>query len=680
MMRSRDLQGDLFDGHNMFAKMVKEGSFYNELGRLGDRLFPDEKFEKLYCADNGRPCVAPSKMFRLLLLQIHDKCSDQEAVDRSLFDIRWKVALDIGLEERLCGRSTLQEFRARLHVSPIAEACFLASVDEARRVGLLKCGPLTVAIDTTPVFGRGALKDTFNLLADGIRKLVSILAELDGVTAQVWAEGHYLGRYWGSSIKGEANIDWSDQQAKKAFLNGIVADADRLLVEVRDRLKSLDQETAEPLKHAARLLMRIMTQDTEPDKPTEDPPNKRRARSTAGEGETSQPRTEAPISQEVGPVDPAGTASPPARPAAETAPPHELASEHPATKAPVPEEPLSTPPDAEIAPPHLKGLDSAPQEPAPGHPAAAQSAEPGAVDRLETWGADDSHHLLGEMVRMREGATKDRLISVSDPDIRHGRKSACNLFYGYKQAVAVEPISGVVLSVDVFPGNAPDKQGALTLVQDASKNAKAPVERAVGDCAYGDGETRQAFKDAGIELAAKVPSPPANDPYHKGRSALDLTNRIITCPEGQSTSTYDYTGKRAQGGAVLRFLFPSETCQACPQKGQCLRSEDRNRGRTVTLHPQEELLQEARARQASCDFREDVRLRQAVEHRQARLVQLGCRQARYFGIHKTRFQSVMTALVANLGLVFFPTVVLIALAPSCRSQGGLAAAPRILAA
>ena len=40
-----------------------------------------------------------------------------------------------------------------------------------------------------------------------------------------------------------------------------------------------------------------------------------------------------------------------------------------------------------------------------------------------------------------------------------------------------------------------------------------------------------------------------------------------------------------------------------------------------------------------------------MEHRLARLVQLGMRQARYFGRAKTLFQLLMTATVANLTLV-----------------------------
>jgi hypothetical protein len=44
-------------------------------------------------------------------------------------------------------------------------------------------------------------------------------------------------------------------------------------------------------------------------------------------------------------------------------------------------------------------------------------------------------------------------------------------------------------------------------------------------------------------------------------------------------------------------------------------------------------------------------LRQSVEHRIARLMQLGMRQARYFGRVKTLYQLLMAATVANLTLV-----------------------------
>ena len=69
------------------------------------------------------------------------------------------------------------------------------------------------------------------------------------------------------------------------------------------------------------------------------------------------------------------------------------------------------------------------------------------------------------------------------------------------------------------------------------------------------------------------------------------------------------------------------------------------------LHHEEGLLQQARAYQETAAFREDTRLRQTVEHRLARLVQLGIRQARYFGRAKTKWQLLLAAAVANLVLV-----------------------------
>ena len=73
------------------------------------------------------------------------------------------------------------------------------------------------------------MRDTYNLLADGIVKLMRALAQVDGVSVGKWAKGQGYGRYLASSIKGEAAIDWSGKRARQALLAGIVADADRLL-------------------------------------------------------------------------------------------------------------------------------------------------------------------------------------------------------------------------------------------------------------------------------------------------------------------------------------------------------------------------------------------------------------------------------------------------------------------
>ena len=71
----------------------------------------------------------------------------------------------------------------------------------------------------------------------------------------------------------------------------------------------------------------------------------------------------------------------------------------------------------------------------------------------------------------------------------------------------------------------------------------------------------------------------------------------------------------------------------------------------MLIHPQEALLQEARALQQSAAYDEYRTRRVVAEHRLARLVQLGIRQSRYFGRAKTKFQLYLAATVANLTLV-----------------------------
>ena len=114
MFRARDPQKNLFSARNQYRDALDDDSFHALLADHAEELFDDYQFEYLYCEDNGRPCIPPGQMFTLLLLQMYDNCSDEEAIKRSLFDLRWSVALDIEPTVRLCGQSTLQEFRAKI--------------------------------------------------------------------------------------------------------------------------------------------------------------------------------------------------------------------------------------------------------------------------------------------------------------------------------------------------------------------------------------------------------------------------------------------------------------------------------------------------------------------------------------------------------------------------------------
>jgi hypothetical protein len=515
-------------GEHAYLDHVGRDSFYGFLASHRRELFHDEDFTDLYCSDNGRPSVPPSLMATALLLQAYEGVSDEEAKARADFELRWKVALGIGLEERPFAKSTLQLFRAP--DPPRAGAEGLRAKPGLRAPdGLLPYSQaLKVVLDTTYVLGRGALKDTYNLLADGITRLARALAAgAHSNPQEEWAHEHDLGRYFGSSLKGEAGIDWDDPEARQVFLEGVVADADRLLMVAREAMEKLpaDEPLRQRLHEAASLLARLLMQD---------------------------------------------------------------------------------------------------------------------IERRE------------DGTPLKQGVSSDRVVSVHDPEMRHARKSARRRFDGHKAAIAVDPESQLITAADVLAGNAPDHERALELVEQAEANAGVMVEETVGDCAYGDSNTRQTFTEAGRKLVAKVANRRGQAQFPKDAFQIDLETMSCTCPAGQKTQKVVSisSGERygAPGVPLRAFRFDAAICDACPLRSSCMRARP-GKGRLVMVHPQEALLQEARAFQQSEAFAPYRKLRQAAEHRLARLMQLGVRQARYFGRTKTLFQLLMAATVANLTLV-----------------------------
>jgi Transposase DDE domain len=270
------------------------------------------------------------------------------------------------MEEVPMQKSTLQEFEAKLVLHKRGEALLKKSIEEARRAGYLQSRKIRLALDTTPILGKGAVKDTYNLLAEGIEQLACRLAEVEVERGAAWAERQGLSRYFGSSLKGEAAINWDDKKQRAELLTAIVQDARRLLG-LAEQAQAAHPEQAETIAAAAALLQRLIAQDVE------------------------------------------------------------------------------------------------------------EKPEGGC--------------------QIKSGTEKDRVVSVQDPEMRHGRKSASKRFNGHKAAVAVDLDSQLIGAVEVLAGNAGDQEKALDLVHQSERVMEAEVVETVGDCAYGGGPTRRAFSD-----------------------------------------------------------------------------------------------------------------------------------------------------------------------------------------
>ena len=221
--------------------------------------------------------------------------------------------------------------------------------------------------------------------------------------------------------------------------------------------------------------------------------------------------------------------------------------------------------------------------------------------------------------RIARKVAPDRVISTVDRQARHTRKSKSKRRDGFRGHVAAEPETGLVTDCEMTmaagPGSTDAENGVTMAARDrfpgtpgSTGPGGAPAARAgtrdsagpgrgraagarpadarlevYGDSAYGSGEARAAYRDAGHDTVIKPG--PLRPAVPGGFTADDFTvdeqAGTVTCPAG-----------------VTRPMSPARTvtfgaaCAGCPLRERCTTASD---GRSMTIHPHEDLLRAARA-------------------------------------------------------------------------------------
>jgi len=245
--------------------------------------------------------------------------------------------------------------------------------------------------------------------------------------------------------------------------------------------------------------------------------------------------------------------------------------------------------------------------------------------------------------QIRQGVAADRTISHSDPEMRHGRKSASRRFDGHKMDVIADEGSELVLGVEVRAGNAGDGEGAVPLLGQVMALPGIAITTLLGDMAYSDGDVRAAVENQGAELVAKVPPVTNGGRFPKTDFDIDLDAGTVTCP-ALETTTDARPVKDHKGRAATRFVFAALTCATCPFQTRCTTASG---GRQITVGVHEARIAAARVAQAEPATKALLRRRSKVERKIDHLQDLGMRQARYRGRRKTRLQALLAATVAN---------------------------------
>lgn len=230
--------------------LVDSGSFHDRFARVWPRLVKDDDFAHWFSPGMGRPSVPPSVVAGAFLLALREDCSDREAEQRMRYDLRWKWALGLELNDGGCDHSSLCVFRGRLLAHQEEGKLFQEMVRRAVAAGLLPKRSLQV-MDSSPLLGAAAVQDSYKLIRMALHKLVK------GQGKQLPLELRpRLKRYLKT---GKPAINWDDPEARRRELEQLVADAELAL-------RALPEETDKPAAAAARgLLRQVARQDVETD-------------------------------------------------------------------------------------------------------------------------------------------------------------------------------------------------------------------------------------------------------------------------------------------------------------------------------------------------------------------------------------------------------------------------------
>jgi len=239
---------------------------------------------------------------------------------------------------------------------------------------------------------------------------------------------------------------------------------------------------------------------------------------------------------------------------------------------------------------------------------------------------------------LRRGVARERLVSVEDPQMRHGRKSRSVRFSGYKRHVLRDLDTELVRAVGITPANAPEATVTESIAGDLARQPDAELKELHVDRAYLSSSLVRERPEE-LEVYCKAWRVSNGDLFPKTEFLLDWERGLMRCPAGVVMPF--------EAGGVVRF--PKKGCQKCPLQERCTRS--RTGGRSVSVHPDERLLAELRERQSTPEGRKKLRERVGVEHSLAHIGHWQGARARYKGVRKNLFDLRRSAVVHNLHVI-----------------------------
>jgi Transposase domain (DUF772) len=248
MLATESRQVGFFDAAEL-VRPLPQGSFYALLAEHGERIVSDQDFAECYSERRRGPSIPPSKLAKVLLLQHRTGLSDEQAMEAVCWDLRWKVALGLAVDDEGWHPTTMTKFRARLLLHGKERTALENTLRLAEELGLL-AAPAEQIVDSTPMLGAAATQDTVRLVRSGVRKLLDAVRASDheaGETLDASLEFDY------AKPNDKPDCRWREKAERERMLSRVAQDAERAL------------RAVEQVEVAHKLLRELIGQDFDVD-------------------------------------------------------------------------------------------------------------------------------------------------------------------------------------------------------------------------------------------------------------------------------------------------------------------------------------------------------------------------------------------------------------------------------
>lgn len=270
------------------------------------------------------------------------------------------------------------------------------------------------------------------------------------------------------------------------------------------------------------------------------------------------------------------------------------------------------------------------------------------------------YYVENDQVRLRAATdlppTGRRMDSPYDRDARYGNKRSVT-WTGYKVHITEtcdQDEVHLITNVETTQAHISDVDQTEPIHQSLASITLLPDEHIV-DAGYVDATLLvTSRKQYGVAVVGPV-RPNASwqsqisGGYDISQFKVNWNTKRVTCPMGKKSLKKWTPYQDKWGNQVIRVGFPRRTCQLCPSRSLCTRSDSEPRRLTLRPKREHELLQSIRVQQETDEWKNIYNTRAGVEGTISQGVRaFGLRKARYTGLAKVQLQHILSAAAINV--------------------------------